>query len=389
MKSNLKLLIAASVLATAGTAIVSGAGATTPTIKGLACAPQGITTAYHGKKFTCISEKIKVGGKFKTVLRWNAGVVIPTTTTTTVAGLPTTNFDTWAATQTPLWQSTYNDAAGALPSTFANDWTFVQGDTGVGTTNEIEDNIVGSVAEDGTGNLVITATCVVTSNPGCMSTNQPMGQTWTSGRIWTNGANNKTLFEYGMLEARIWMPSGSFNWPAFWMMGQNFNNPQVGWPTCGELDIAEGLHNNTVDQATVHSNQPGTSQDWGNGGGLTQTATQLSTASMTGGFHTYGIIWAPNSITYILDGHAWARDVYDPKTTDVTQTVGTAHFTVGPNQPVTNEGGNWPFNQPFFIILNNAIGGVASPVAPDGTTSKMKINWVRYYKYNGLGTVSH
>ena len=55
------------------------------------------------------------------------------------------------------------------------------------------------------------------------------------------------------------------------------------------------------DQAMIHSNIPGMSKDWGNGAGLTQVAP-LTQSSMIGGWHNYGILWKPNSITFILDG---------------------------------------------------------------------------------------
>ena len=185
------------------------------------------------------------------------------------------------------------------------------------------------------------------------------------------------------------MPAGSFNWPAFWMMGKEYNSnqPDTGWPYCGELDIAEGLQDESQDQSTIHANIPGSSTDWGEGSGLTQVAP-ITGSVMTSGWHTYGILWKPNSITYILDGKAWAVDTYNPKTTDVTQTVGKTTITVGPGTAIGSEGGDWPFNAPFFIIMNDAVGGVSSPVAPNGSEGQMKINWVKYYKYDGYGTTT-
>ena len=109
---------------------------------------------------------------------------------------------------------------------------------------------------------------------------------------------------------------------------------------------------------------------------------------MTSGWHTYGILWKPNYIAYILDGKAWAMDTYDPTTKRVTKTVGTASVSYGPGTPISSVGGNWPFNAPFFIILNNAVGGVSSPVAPNGSSGTMKINWIKYYQYAGYGAAT-
>jgi beta-glucanase (GH16 family) len=339
---------------------------------------------YNGIRYTCVKS-----GKN---LVWNAGVVIPTTTTTTQPQLPAGNFDT-----TPggalVWEEDFTGAAGT--GIDPHYWTAV---TGAGTygTGEIENNtkLPANLSLDGNGNLNITAKCVATTSPGCTAVSQPMGQTWTSARIWTNGLVN---FQYGQLEARIWMPTGSFNWPAFWMMGQSYTSlnskvQSVNWPYCGELDIAEGLAGNTQDQATIHSNINGTSIDWGQGSGLTQVAP-LTAASMTGGWHTYGILWKPNYIAYILDGKVWAQDAYNPANQQVVQTIsspqGNATVTYGPGTPISSIGGNWPFNAPFFIILNDAVGGVSSPKAASNSASgTMKINWVKYYQYQGYGAMT-
>lgn len=376
--------IVAAVLVAATSSVISASAAPT-SLKGLPCAIPGLSTTYKGYTYTCITVKATKTTKKKTV--YNAGVkVAPPTTTTTkpsAPALPTNNFDTNPG--TPIWQENFAGAAGTTPNTSI--WTPV---TGYGTygTGEIENNTnaAANLSEDGNGNLQIIAQCVATGTPGCTASSQPMGQTWTSARIWTE---NNVYFQYGQLEARIWMPTGSFNWPAFWMMGKNYNSGQTntGWPYCGELDIAEGLQGNKQDQATIHSNIPGSATDWAQGSGLTQVAPITGT-QMTLGWHTYGVLWLPNSITFTLDGKAWARVSYDPKTTDITQTVGTQSATYGPGTAIGSIGGNWPFNQPFFIILNDAIGGVSSPIAPNGSSATMRINWVKYYKYQGQGTIS-
>ena len=341
-------------------------------LAGKGCPAKGASLKVGLYTYTCI----KSGKK----LIWNAGVKAAPAPT-----LPGGNFDT-----TPggslLWSEDFSAAAGSpVDSTV---WTPVTG-SGTYGTGEIENNtsLAENLQQDGTGHLVITAKCIATSDPGCNATSQPMGQTWTSARIWTE---NKVNFQYGQLEARIWMPTGSFNWPAFWMMGQIYssNQPQTGWPYCGELDIAEGLQNNNQDQATIHSNIPGTSTDWGQGTGLTQVAP-ITGAQMTSGWHTYGILWKPNSITYILDGKAWAMEQYDPTSKVVTQVVGTAVVRYGPGTAIASMGGNWPFNAPFFVILNDAIGGVSSPQAPNGSSAQMKVDWIKYYKYQNYGTVTH
>ena len=384
MKFKPQIALAGALLVSASFVTMSNgvAGAANP-LAGKPCYAVGSTTTVSYIKYTCISHSVTsiVKGKkvTTTTLIYDAGVQQPIP-----PSLPAGNFDT-----TPggplMWSETFTGAAGTAVDSRV--WTPV---TGYGTygTGEIENNtsLPANLGLDGSGNLAITAKCIATTSPGCTATAQPMGQTWTSARIWTE---NKLNFQYGQLEARIWMPTGSFNWPAFWMMGQAYasNKTGTGWPYCGELDIAEGLQGNTQDQATIHSNIPGTSTDWGQGNGLSQVAP-LTTSQMTSGWHTYGILWKPNYIAYILDGKAWAMDTYNPTTHQVTQTVGTASLSYGPGTTISSVGGNWPFNAPFFIILNNAVGGVSSPVAPNGSTGTMKVNWIKYYQYAGYGAAT-
>ena len=289
-----------------------------------------------------------------------------------------------------LWSQTFTGAAGTQPS--SSTWQAVTG-SGTYGTGEIETNTnsTANLYQDGLGNLVIKAICTPTSTP-CTSSQQPMGANWTSARIWTMGLRT---FKYGQIEARIWMPSGSWNWPAFWMMGENFlhkdTNNLYSWPYCGEIDIAEGLVNNTREQSTIHSNVPGTGADWLGGSGFTQTAP-ITGAKMTSGYHNYGILWKPNEISYTLDGKIWATDTYNPSTGNIKITQpGKAPLIYGEGsgaQVPVQVGGTWPFNNRFFLILNDAIGGIVSPVAPNGTTSTMKVQWVKYYTYKGYGSTS-
>ena len=282
-----------------------------------------------------------------------------------------TNFDVTHGSL--LWSEDFSGAAGAPPasSVFTPEVGQYTG-TAPGLANwnygtgEIEDNTASptNLGTDGNGNLAITSLCTV----NCTTSGN-----WTSARISTAG---KVDFQYGQIEARIKLPAGSFNWPAFWMLGQNFF-PSQSWPNCGEIDIAEGLQGDSVDQATLHANYPGTSSDWGGGSGVTLTAPL---SSISAGFHTYGILWTPTSISFILDGHEWGSDVYDAAAGTVTQTNGdsVSTFKIG--------GQVWPFDQPFFLIFDDAIP--AGTVAANGTTSTMDVSWIKYYSYEGYGQVS-
>jgi len=181
---------------------------------------------------------------------------------------------------------------------------------------------------------------------------------FVSGRFDTHG---KVSFQYGFIEARIKMPIGSGNHPAFWMLGDNIN--QVGWPTSGEMDITEIRGNEpTIATSATHyttTYSPNTCC-WNH---------QYKVASLPVGvdlsldFHTYALAWLPNSISYYVDGRLIS--------TTTPQILG----------------GYWSFNEKFFIILNNAVNSTFSGSWENLQSSTMTIDWVRSYQLNGQGQV--
>jgi beta-glucanase (GH16 family) len=181
---------------------------------------------------------------------------------------------------------------------------------------------------------------------------------FVSGRFDTHG---KVAFQYGFIEARIKMPAGSGNHPAFWMLGDNIN--QVGWPYSGEMDITEirGNEPTTTTSATHYStvNSPNTCC----------TNHQYKVAALgvgadtSAGYHTYAVAWMPNSISYYVDNRLIS--------------------TTTPS----NLGGLWVFNSKFFLILNNAVNAGFSGSWQNLQSSTMSIDWVRSYQVNGHGEV--
>ena len=181
---------------------------------------------------------------------------------------------------------------------------------------------------------------------------------FVSGRFDTHG---KVSFQYGFIEARIKMPVGSGNHPAFWMLGDNIN--QVGWPYSGEMDITE-IHGNeptTTTSATHYStvNSPNTCCD----NHQYKVAALGVGADTSAGFHTYAVGWMPNSISYYVDNRLIS--------------------TTTPS----NLGGLWVFNSKFFLILNNAVNAGFSGSWQNLQFSTMSIDWVRSYQLNGYGEV--
>ena len=146
---------------------------------------------------------------------------------------------------------------------------------------------------------------------------------YTSAKLLTRGIKE---FMYGRIEVRAKLPAGRGTWPAIWMLGSNIK--EAGWPGCGEIDIMEHVgYNKDSLFGTIHSaaynHVKGTQK--GKGIFITEPYTQ---------FHIYAIDWTAEKIDFLLDGKVY-------------YSVKNEHLT-------TKE---WPFNQPFYLILNLAIGG--------------------------------
>ncbi|GAA2237189.1 glycoside hydrolase family 16 protein [Promicromonospora sukumoe] len=233
------------------------------------------------------------------------------------------------------WSDEFDGAAGGAPNP-AN-WNLETGAGGWGN-NELQ-NYTSSrdnSALDGNGNLVITA-------------RQDGNGGYTSARLTTAGKVEPT---YGRVEARIKIPRGQGIWPAFWMLGGQIDSG-VPWPNSGEIDIMEnvGFEPHMV-HGTIHG--PG----YSGGSGIGGSYTHPQGWSFADDFHTFAVDREPGRITWSVDGNVY-------------QTRSTAD--VGGNQ--------WVFDQPFFMLLNVAVGG-NWPGYPDGTTQfpqQMVVDYVRVY----------
>lgn len=173
-----------------------------------------------------------------------------------------------------------------------------------------------------------------------------MGESYTSARIQTKG---KFEQKYGRYEARIKLPLGKGIWPAFWLLGANSDT--VIWPECGEIDIMEYLGSApTTVFGTVHG-----PNYFGND--AISKEYSLTNSRFDTDFHVFGIEWDENYINFYVDNVLYNQITPE----DVT--------------------GEWVFNQPFYIILNMAVGGNL-PGAPNNDTvfpQEMLIDYVRVY----------
>ena len=169
---------------------------------------------------------------------------------------------------------------------------------------------------------------------------------YTSTRIITKG---KQEFQYGRIEARVKVPSGGGMWPAFWALGNDIETNS--WPNCGEIDIVEYVGKNPGQIFTsVH-----TPSSYGN----TVNSMITNVPNVEDDFHKYAVDWNQNFIDFFFDDIR----VY-------TYSVQTKNQNT------------WPFNKPFFLIINLAIGGnFGGPVASDLMFPReFIIDYVRVYQ---------
>lgn len=175
------------------------------------------------------------------------------------------------------------------------------------------------------------------------------GSGYTSARLLT-----KDKFEqrYGRFEARIRLPYGQGIWPAFWMLGSNSDT--AIWPQCGEIDIME-LRGQlpTILTGSVHG--PGYS-----GGQAVSKEYELPNDRFDTGFHVFGIEWGPEYINFYVDDVLYNQITPE----DVS--------------------GEWVFDQPFYMLMNVAVGGsfVGPPSEETEFPQTMVVDYVRVYKNN-------
>lgn len=177
---------------------------------------------------------------------------------------------------------------------------------------------------------------------------------YTSGRINTQGKHD---FTYGIFEARVKVPEGQGYLPAFWMMPQN-ENLYGQWPRCGEIDIMEVMGQQTNKAyGTIH---------YGNPHNENQGTYILTEGSFSESYHTFAVEWLPGEIIWYVDG------VETYRTSDwFSATAGQGKLTY----PA-------PFDQPFHVILNLAVGGswVGNPVDETFESQNYSVDFVRIYQ---------
>jgi len=238
------------------------------------------------------------------------------------------------------WNLTWRDEFDGAAGTSADNakWRLKVGPNGANGELEYYTSRPQNVTLDGNGNLVITAL-----------KESYMGYGYTSARLESGGRFQQA---YGRFESRIKLPAGQGIWPAFWGLGNNIG--QVGWPSCGEIDIMENIGREpSINHGSLHG--PGYS---GNGS-LSGSYRLPDGAAFASDFHVFAVEWEPNVVRFYVD-----QVLYETRTPADLQS-----------------GQRWVFDHPFTIIVNVAVGG-GFPGNPNSTTQfpqQMLVDYVRVY----------
>jgi beta-glucanase (GH16 family) len=150
--------------------------------------------------------------------------------------------------------------------------------------------------------------------------------------------------QYGVFSAYIKIPAERGLWPAFWMAGADSDSQP--WPDGGEIDVIE-----------VSNQKPGLVEGFAHSPQLNRGFYLQLPTSLSASYHEYSVEWTPTEITWLIDGHAYG------------------HVQITPRES--------PFDQPFYLILDLAVGGnwPGPPTASTVFPAQLKVAWVRIYKY--------
>jgi beta-glucanase (GH16 family) len=175
------------------------------------------------------------------------------------------------------------------------------------------------------------------------------------GKILSTRLVSKKAWKYGYYEAEAQVPIGKGTWPAFWMLNDRLRTSDkakhVDWPKCGEIDIMENVG---FDPKAYHFSLHCEDYNWMK----PKQRTKIVNVTDPVRFHKYGLDWRENEIVFYLDG----KEAYRVKKDEDTFNA-------------------WPFRDPFYIIVNLAIGGtMAGPIDDKIFPSKFIVKYVKVWQ---------
>jgi beta-glucanase (GH16 family) len=200
---------------------------------------------------------------------------------------------------------------------------------------------------------------------------------YTSARLKTRKKDGSPLFsqKYGRFEFRAKLPTGKGVWPALWMLPHE--EKYGGWPCSGEIDVMEARGQEpTKALGTLH---------YGSGWPSTHVSKEyvLPKGGTIADFHVYTIEWEPGEVRWLVDVKQYAAQSF-------WWSSGTSDGAKGAKPTKEADLHPWPapFDQPFYLVMNLAVGGkfLGNPDPATVFPAEMVVDYVRVYeKVGGYG----
>lgn len=175
------------------------------------------------------------------------------------------------------------------------------------------------------------------------------GKEYTSARL-----ISKTDWEYGKIEVNAKIPSGRGTWSAIWAMPGGWSFHDGNWPDIGEIDIMEHVGH---DLGVVHASAHSKDYQWQKG---TQKTATINVPDVDVEFHTYAMEWTPDIMKAFVDDSLY----FEYQNEGLGET-------------------KWPYNKPFYLIMNLAVGGAwgnMHGIDDQAFPQTMEIDYVRVYQ---------
>jgi len=198
-------------------------------------------------------------------------------------------------------------------------------------------------------------------------------QSHTSGKVRTIGLH---AWRYGRIEARAKVPKGQGTWPAVWMMPQD--NVYGAWPRSGEIDILEAVNigaecmpceGGQGENRTISALHFG---DYPPQNRFVDHRTALPDLVLpSDDFHVYAVEWGEGLIRFLVDDRVHLTVTADQWSSASPRAKG---------RPAA------PFDQPFYVMANLAVGGRLSEennakgLAASSFPAQFAIDWIRVYR---------
>lgn len=172
-------------------------------------------------------------------------------------------------------------------------------------------------------------------------------------------SSDKMYFTYGRVEGRLRTTPHVGNFPAFWLMPQDNS---AGWPNAGEIDIWEQIDTENKTYHTVHTH---CTYDL-----HLALPNSGSTHTNAADYHVITLDWTPTLLTWYVDG--------------------TKAFSYAKtNQSFLLEKGQWPYDKPFYLILNQSVGnGSWAKNCDVNFEYETLFDYVRLYQKDGEGDIT-